>query len=240
VPHFADRLCSLVESRLPLTVESDRSQDDWNVVGPAIIAAATRHLRALESLKSTFPSKVIAYQLLRSLYEYVVTYAWVAADPDGRSRQWLKYDFNYRLKMDDDFRELGEALLADDTREWIDAQLPDVVPMTDVLSRARKADEAWGETLAQLDGYLSEDLRSFHRLYPLIYRNGSQFTHPSSHVVETFVTRDGNEIVIGEERETDRDPVITGTGVLAAGLAVCVTASPALAVSLDDIRQALS
>ena len=70
MPNFSDRLCSIVESRLPLAVESDGSQDDWNVVGPAIIAAATRHLRALESLKDALPSKVIGYQLLRSLYEY--------------------------------------------------------------------------------------------------------------------------------------------------------------------------
>ena len=39
MPALAERLCSLVESRLPLTVDSDGSEEDWNVVGPAILAA---------------------------------------------------------------------------------------------------------------------------------------------------------------------------------------------------------
>ena len=34
-----------------------------------------------------------------------------------------------------------------------------------------------------LEGYLPEENRSFRALYPLIYRNGSQFTHPSTHAL---------------------------------------------------------
>jgi hypothetical protein len=91
VPDFADRLCTLVESRLPLTVESDGSQDDWDVVGPAILVAAARHLRAIAHLQERFPSGVIGWQLLRSLFEYVTSYPWVAADAEARAARWLKY-----------------------------------------------------------------------------------------------------------------------------------------------------
>jgi hypothetical protein len=241
VPDPADRLCSLVESRLPLTVESDGSQDDWSVVGPTILVAATRHLRAIAYLQETFPSRVIGWQLLRSLFEYVTTYAWVTVDPVTRAPQWLKYDYEYRLKLANDFRQLGEEFVEEVERQQIEGALPGVVAMPDLLSRTRTADEAWAEPLQTLDGYLPEENRSFRRLYPLIYRNGSQFTHPSSHVVERFVTRGGDHhLVVGEEKESERDLALIGSGTLAAGLAIAVTATPALGISLGEIQQALS
>lgn len=67
MPALAERLCSLVESRLPLTVDSDGSEEDWNVVGPAILAAAARHLRAIAHLQATLPSAVVGWQLVRSM-----------------------------------------------------------------------------------------------------------------------------------------------------------------------------
>jgi hypothetical protein len=83
--------------------------------------------------------------------------------------------------------------------------------------------------------------RRFRRLYPMIYRNGSQFTHPSSHVVDRFVAgADEQDLVVGDERAPGRDLAVIGSGILAAGLTIAVTATPALAISLDEIRQALS
>jgi hypothetical protein len=61
-----------------LTVESDGSEDDWGVVAPAILAAAARHLRARSYLQDNFGSGVVGWPVLRSLFEYVATYAWVA------------------------------------------------------------------------------------------------------------------------------------------------------------------
>lgn len=241
VTDFADRLCTLIESRLPLTVESDGTQDDWNVVAPAILVAAAQHLRAVAHLQETFPSGVIGWQLLRSLFEDVTTYAWVAAEPETRAARWLKYDYEYRLKLANDFQQLGEEFVSEAERQKIEAALPDVVAMPDLLSRTRAADEAWAETLQGLDDYLPEENRSFRRLYPLIYRNGSQFTHPSSHVVDRFVARaDEQHLVIGDEQAPGRDLAVIGSGILAAGLTIAVAATPALAISLDEIRQGLA
>lgn len=225
---FADRLCALVESRLPLTVESDGSEDDWNVVGPAILAAAARHLRGISHLQETFPSAVIGWQLVRSMFEYVVTYAWVAADPATRTQQWLKYDYVYRLKLHNDFRELGETFLEEADRQRVEGFLPDVAEMPDLVSRTRAADETWAEPLQELEDYLPEENRSFRRLYPVIYRNGSRFTHQSSHVVNALVTGNPPELVVDGERRLERDLTVIPTGILTAGLAIAVTATPAL------------
>lgn len=240
----ADRLCFLVESRLPITVESDGSEDDWNVVGSAMIAAATRHLRAILHVQETFPSRVIGWQLVRSMFEYVTTYAWVAAEPETRTKRWLKYDYKQRRKLDDDFRELGDALLDDEERERIGGFLPNVQPMPNLVQRTEGADEGWAEGLQELDEYLGgewpEEFRSFRQLYPAIYRNGSRFTHPSSHVVDAFVGGNPPELVIAEEKPPQRDLAVIGSGILVLGLTVAVSATPTLALGLDEIMEALA
>jgi hypothetical protein len=198
-----DRLCSLVESRLPLTVESDGSEGDWNVVGPAMLAAV-RHLRAIVHVQETFPSGVIGWQLVRSMFEYVTTYAWVAAEPGRRTERSLKYDYVYRAKLDNDFRGLGATFLADADRDRVLAVLPNVTAMPDMVQRTTGSDEAWADRLQELNDRLGgnwpEDFQSFRRLYPIIYRNGSRFTHPSSHVVDAFVTGHPPRLVIGDEK----------------------------------------
>jgi hypothetical protein len=241
----ARRLCSLVESRLPITVESDGSEDDWSVVEPAMIVAATRHLRAIVHVEETFPSRVIGWQLVRSMFEYVTTYAWVAAESETRTKRWLKYDYEQRRKLDDDFRELGDALLDDDEeRERIGGFLPDVQPMPNLVQRTEGADEGWAEALQELNEHVGgewpEEFRSFRQLYPAIYRNGSRFTHPSSHVVDAFVGGNPPELVIGEEKPPQRDLAVIGSGILVLGLTVAVSATPTLALRLDEIVEALA
>lgn len=237
---FAAQVCDLLESRLPLTVESDGNEDDWNVVGPAILAATGRHLRAIAHLKVTFPSAVVGWQLVRSMFEYVATYAWVAADPDTRAQRWLKGDYQQRLKLIDDLRSLEVPLLEDEDRDRIAAFGADTNEMPrSLVDRTTEADQAWGERLDEL-GTLSEDMRSFRRLYPLIYRNGSRFTHPSSHVVAAFVGGDPPQLSVGEERPLERDLALIGSAILAIGLAIATTATPALELTLEEVREALS
>lgn len=240
-PDYADRIASLVEQRLPLAVESDGSEDDWNIIGPAMLVAAARHLRALEHLRDGFPSGVVAWQILRSMFEYVTTFAWIAADPETRIRRWLKYDYGQRLKVDNDLGSLGaDRILDAATRARLIAYAPELNQMPSFADVAREADEAWAETLQQLDGYVLDDLRRFRLQYVWIYRNGSRFTHPSSHVVNAFVNGNPPELTVGDEDALERNLALIGTAVLALGLTVAATAVPALDVTADDVVEALS
>jgi len=54
VPDFGDCVAALLEAKLPLSVESDGAEDDWDVVGPALVAVTTRHLRAVAHLQAAF------------------------------------------------------------------------------------------------------------------------------------------------------------------------------------------
>jgi hypothetical protein len=239
MPDFAAQLCDLLESRLPLTVESDGSEDDWDVVGPAMLAAAGRHLRAIAHLKATFPSGVVSWQLVRSMFEYVATYAWIAAEPETRAKRWLKADYQQRLKLDDDLGSLGERLLDEQNRQRVSEFGADITEMPgSLIDRTTQADQAWSDRFEEL-GPLTEDMRSFRRLYPLIYRNASRFTHPSSHVVAAFVIGNPSGLSVGEERPLERDLALVGSAILAIGLAIATTATPALVLTLDEIREAL-
>jgi hypothetical protein len=240
MPDFAAQLCDLLESRLPLTVESDGSEDDWDVAGPAMLAAAGRHLRAIAHLKATFPSGVVSWQLVRSMFEYVATYAWIAAEPETRAKRWLKADYQQRLKLDDDLGSLGERLLDEQNRQRISEFGADITEMPgSLIDRTTQADQAWSDRFEEL-GPLTEDMRSFRRLYPLIYRNASRFTHPSSHVVAAFVIGNPSGLSVGEEHPLERDLALVGSAILAIGLAIATTATPALVLTLDEIREALS
>jgi hypothetical protein len=89
-PPYARQLVALLADRLPVDVESDGSQEDWNVVGPALLAASATHLDELASVVEEGRSGLIAWQILRALYEYVATFAWVAADPATRTQSWFE------------------------------------------------------------------------------------------------------------------------------------------------------
>jgi hypothetical protein len=183
-----------------------------------MLVAAVRHLRALERLQDGFPSGVVAWQILRSLFEYVTTFAWIAADPETRIRSWLRYDYGQRLKVDNDLASLGADRILDAvTRAGLIAYAPEVNEMPSFVEVAREADEAWAETLQQLDGYVLDDVRRFWLQYVWIYRNGSRFTHPSSHVVDAFVNGSPPELTIGDEDSLEHNLALIGTAVLALG-----------------------
>lgn len=91
-----------------------------------------------------------------------------------------------------------------------------------------------------MDGHVSEDVRRFRLQYIWIYRNGSRFTHPSSHVVDPFVGGRPPDLVIGDEQPLGRNLALIGTAVLALGLTIAVTAVPALELTVGDVVEALS
>jgi len=226
-PEYVDRIASLLEVRMPLEVESYGDEDDWSIVGPAMLVAATRHLRALEHLQCEFPSGVVAWQILRSMFEYVTTFAWVAANPEERVPRWLKYDYGQRIKLENDLASLGEdRILEPATRERLSAYAPDAEPMPPFVDVAREADDSWAATLQQLRGHVPEEFRRFRLQYVWIYRNGSRYTQPSSHVVDPFVSGDAPQLAIDNERPLDRDLALIGTSVLAARTRGCCRHRP--------------
>lgn len=169
----------LVRARLPLDVTVHGPPDAWPLVGPALISRATGTLEAIFALHP-LDREADANTLLRSLYEHVTTFAWLAADPgEERMRRWLKSDCRARLRMDDDCKKVGVPILDPDKRNEFEttvAALPNEMP--DLLARAEAADNYWTGKITGLLG--ADTAMSFRGLYAFAYRRYSAIAHPSN------------------------------------------------------------
>jgi hypothetical protein len=99
-----DGLLDAVRQNLPREVPSTGQFDDWTVVAPALVAIASDLFEAIVSAPP--PSgRVRAEVLARSLTEYVITFAWIAAagsdsERAGRLLALLKEEYVEREKAE--------------------------------------------------------------------------------------------------------------------------------------------
>jgi hypothetical protein len=229
-------LKQLVRDRLPHAVESTGEMDDRNLAGPAILAAAAGTMEAILSLRP-LERELDESNLLRSLYEYTTTFAWIAADPETRTRRWLRSDYSERLHTDDDFRAAGTPLLEDDVRAELQAYGDDLRMMPDLVGRADGADTAWNALFAEK---LPEagDYASSRGLYRLIFRGASGFTHPTTRALKRFISGGDGQFVVDVERPYG-GALLTASFMLALALLVSaeVLQWPATA---DDVLECLA
>ncbi len=113
-----DALLGVSRQLFPLTVPGTGQQDEWLVTGPALIARAARSLEALLALRPAGLDND-AYTVLRSLYEHVARFAYVAANPVEHLPLWLKWDRAERITADNDMTATsGETFISADAREY--------------------------------------------------------------------------------------------------------------------------
>jgi hypothetical protein len=215
-------LAALVRPYLPVDVLVDGPADAWPLVGPALIARATGSLEAILALVP-LGREADADTLLRSLYEHVTTFAWLAGEPgEERMRRWLKSDCEARLRADEDCRKVGVKILDDDRRtefEETAAALPKGMPA--LLDRAEAADAHWVSRVTGLRD--STTPTSFRGLYAAAYRRFSAIAHPTNLGLNPVtVDLDGSHKRVQlEERPPDmHGPFGLATIVFALGLYV--------------------
>ena len=98
----SDRVLALLARYLPQAKHGTGAHDDWLVAGPALIARAARALQAIRTLRPGL-FNLDAGVLLRSMFEYIVTFAWFAADPAAYAPLWVKADRVQRVRGDNDW-----------------------------------------------------------------------------------------------------------------------------------------
>jgi hypothetical protein len=183
----ADALRELVTERLPAEYDATGDDDAWPLIGTALFSRATSTLRHVFDAARGGQS-VDAATLGRSLYEHVVHFAWLAADPSAaRLQEWRKADLVQRLKADNDARSVGVPLVDDQARAQLQAQVDAMTGNDLVLANlAIAADKHWAGKLPGMGTY--RQTSSFRGMYAILYRNYSGTAHPSyiglNHVVE--------------------------------------------------------
>jgi hypothetical protein len=89
----AAALIDLVEGSLEVEGDAGGPQTAWPMVGPALLAHAISSLRSIVFRLRPDEANSDASRLLRSLYDHVVTFAWLGptrrrASPSGGRRTW--------------------------------------------------------------------------------------------------------------------------------------------------------
>jgi hypothetical protein len=170
----------LVEERLPAEFTATGDHDAWPLIGTALLSRMTmtlRHIVRVQGLKRG----VDAGTLLRSLFEHLVHFAWLAGDPSAdRIERWRKDDLKKRLTADSDLRLRGEKLYTDEQRANLKRQVAAMSGDPLVLEQvAQECDALWAGKLKHIKMGPASQTLSFRGLYAVVYRNMSAGAHPS-------------------------------------------------------------
>jgi hypothetical protein len=223
-------LVALVDAHMPQAWHAEGDHESWTVAGPALIARAARTASAIFVLRQSGHDSDAAV-LLRTLYEYVVTFAWLAADPSPeRLLAWVAADYRYRLAAFEEYRSLDVAGLfnqaaVDRFSRRVRVAADRKLSYPNLLQRAQQADERW----TQLVNLHAGDGKKygFTGMYSPIYRMTSGSAHPTPAGIEQFVwtTTIPSVVAVAHERPSSTESTFTiSAPVLATGLLVASAA----------------
>jgi len=213
-----DALLNIVRAYLPRQVESTGDFEDWQVVAPALIAIAAD---LFEGMMGGVPprGRLRAEVLARSLAEYVISFAWLAAaDEDQlrlRLRQFLKDEYLEREKGENKLRDqiggrapyrylfdpatsrpggpLPSALLDDQNRERLRQLKADsrIPNLPNTFDMAFAADARW---MPEIDLVAHNP---FALTYFTVFTGPSFMTHPSVTAVAAVTLGAPPNLVVG-------------------------------------------
>lgn len=237
-------------------MESSGELDDWHPVGLALVWICTD---LLEGIFSQAPprGRLRAEILSRSLCEYAITFAWIAAaETDelraSRLKQFEKEEFTLRKKGErtlvdqigtqERYAHLFESgrfprrVLDETTRERADALEADasIKQLPDVLQMAYVADQRW---MPEIDLVYRNPFASF---YFLIFTSSSFTTHASVTSVGKVVVGMPPKLVVGMPEQLSEGAGPYGLSVALVGC-VLLVASYGLGIPLaDEVVRALN
>jgi Family of unknown function (DUF5677) len=213
-------LVALVRDRLPMRYYKGESY--WSIqVAPALTRMADTVDAAMSLMTGEF--YVDGPTLLRSLYEQVVTFAWVAVNPGSeqpvsRLDRWVREARYERLKLHNDavqFRIRPPVLtkaeasairvslgMEDDAGNRLrDKPLADHI-LPEVPQRAYDADIYWSQKITGL--HSARHPLGFRGLYLPAFRVTSQSVHASVEGLDPYITEERNRLVVNRARAGSR------------------------------------
>jgi hypothetical protein len=217
-------LVALVRRRFPMGFYSrDTNWSQWSAA--ALVRMADTVEAAMRLMQSG--NDVDGRTLVRSLYEQVVTLAWVAIDPGPHYSRWLGQALWNDLQLHNDAEEFGVAVmspgevaharrllgLTENEGEQTRASECGVRrargnrPAADRLlppvpERAHAADEHWSRRIEGL--HPPRHMLSFRGLYPVAFRVPSRAVHGAVGALGVYITDRGNRRVVHLARREGR------------------------------------
>lgn len=192
----ARALIGLVRENLPQDAPDDGRTATWPLVGFALIARAAGTFEALIELDPTEHLADCA-TLARSLYEYIVHLAWLAADPSpARLEEWQKDDLRQVLTADRETLARGFPILESSERTDLHARYEQMKGnRLNLADLATAADKHWTGKVPELIANSGEGPDDdseggvFRGMYTVIYRFTSSRAHATYRGTTPVTTR---------------------------------------------------
>jgi hypothetical protein len=212
-----DALLALAERYTPRVVETDGNYSDWRVAGPALVTLCLRALEGIFHLPSP-RHRVAAECVARSLVDFGVTFAWLAAPSDDQARtdrmmRFERDEFQKRLQADRRYTEtlparsevyedlirrgLMPSHLVDDA---VHARIAEINAaggpkgMPPLFDRAIEADRVWVHELPILRE------QPLANVYASLYAALSMTAHASVSAVDRVVIGQPPQLLVGALR----------------------------------------
>jgi hypothetical protein len=211
----AGAVLDLARQYLPRRVTSAGAFDDWNVVAPGLLGGAAAMLESIFQLPP--PRHGPGAEILaRSLVEYAITFAWLAAPADESARaERLKrfelYEYQERYRADKKYThvlpersdfyaqlissgKMPSRLIDDDTRQLLEDRGEEVetTTMPSLLDRAVEADARWATEIRALQE------NPLAGIYASAFASFSFVSHASVTAVSRVVRGGGGNLIVGE------------------------------------------
>jgi len=193
-----EALTGLVKPKYPYPVTGgDVGKRRFRAYVAALIADSISTIEGIAHL-AELEREADTHSLLRDLIEGVITFAWLAIDPDPNIDAWLLSDKKERVKTDNALQNFGEQVLEPAFRANLEKDIAaGGPPLPGVADRARAADKYWTPRVARLERVVPGG-RVFELLYELMFRYTSSFTHSMPMAVNKLIepVKDGAVVVL--------------------------------------------
>jgi hypothetical protein len=174
-----------------------KSERGWRIAAAAMVF---RMADTVESIMALMEGRYAldTLILLRALYEQVVTFCWLAIDPEKHIDLWGKNEHYWQRKLHEDALAYGHtALSPEGLKATEDAKKQDPIPKL-----AEAVDGHWGGRLIGFREPQSDpkDLLNFRGLYLGIYRTASRAAHIQPESLAPYGDFDPYPVVVSEAR----------------------------------------
>jgi Family of unknown function (DUF5677) len=210
-------LLALVEARLPQRVYSGEGL--WPLAGTALIAEMAGTVRSITTLAAE-GAENDALVLLRVLYEQVVTFCWLAIDPDRNLVAWANEGHVQRLRLHNDAVRFGITLMTPEEVEVVSKRSG--IPK--LIDRAAAVDSYWPSLVPGFRAQPDEGpmhLLTMRGLYVGLYRIASRAAHAQVDSVDPFIDAKSPPAVVHLESKPSMMWTPLSTPLFALALLVC-------------------
>lgn len=216
-----DELLALVAERLPERFDP-RGAPIWRAALTALLARMAGILESMRHLARP-ERQADALILLRSLYEHLVTFLWLAADPKPRVEDWYGHTLRRRRAVALEAAAYGvEGVMSDDELRAAE-EAENLKPLQQL---ARDVDAFWGPRIKGL--YVQpasgpKHLLTLEGLYLGIFRLASRSAHATVESVNPWVREEGDGHLLVTRQPQASDLTWSGLAIPLFGMALVIS-----------------